>query len=194
MTREDYIELVRPMLHRKRFEHSLNVARQAQYLAQLHGEDEEKAWTAGIPHDICKNMSQEEQLHWMQKSAIILDNNLLRQPPVWHGFAAAEYLRQVVGIEDEQIINAVRYHTTARAGMSRLEQIIYLADLTSDERDYPDVDKMRRIVRRSLSEGMQEALIFAVSNQAARRLPLCIDTCLAYNEYLSGTPAGADAL
>ena len=133
-------------------------------------------------------------MHWMQKSAIILDNNLLRQPPVWHGFAAAEYLRQVVGIEDEQIINAVRYHTTARAGMSRLEQIIYLADLTSDERDYPDVDKMRRIVRRSLSEGMQEALIFAVSNQAARRLPLCIDTCLAYNEYLSGTPAGADAL
>ena len=66
--------------------------------------------------------------------------------------------------------------------------------MTSDERDYPDVDKMRRIVRRSLSEGMQEALIFAVSNQAARRLPLCIDTCLAYNEYLSGTPAGADAL
>ena len=58
MTREDYIELVRPMLHRKRFEHSLNVARQAEYLAQLHGEDEEKAWTAGILHDICYNFGQ----------------------------------------------------------------------------------------------------------------------------------------
>ena len=54
-----------------------------------------------------------------------------------------------MGIEDEDIINAVRYHTVARAGMSRLEQIIYLADLTSAERDYPDVERMRRLSDRS---------------------------------------------
>ena len=65
-------------------------------------------------------------------------------------FAGAEYIRQQLGIEDEDIINAVRYHTVARAGMSRLEQIIYLADLTSSERDYPDVERMRRLSDRSL--------------------------------------------
>lgn len=146
---------------------------------------------AGILHDICKNMSQQEQLQWMQKSAIIWDDNLLKQPPVWHGFAGAEYIRQVLGIEDEEIINAVRYHTIARAGMSRLEQIIYLADLTSKERDYPDVDRMRQIAERSLQEGMREALAFAVENQAARRLPLCKDTCMAYNEYLEETSTGS---
>ena len=89
-----------------------------------------------------------------------------------------------MGIEDEDIINAVRYHTVARAGMSRLEQIIYLADLTSSERDYPDVERMRRLSDRSLREGMREALVFAVSNQAQRHAPLCLDTCKAYNEYL----------
>ena len=184
MTREDYVEIIRPMLKPKRFEHSMNVARQAVRLAKLYGEDEEKAYVAGILHDICKNMSEKEQLQWMEKSGIIFDDSLLLQPPVWHGFAGAEYLRQVLRIEDEDIINAVRYHTIGRAGMSRLEQIVYLADLTSDERNYPDVDHMRKVVLRSLREGMREALVFAVGNQAAKRLPLCRDTCMAYNEYL----------
>ena len=188
---EKYVEIVRPLLKPKRVEHSLNVAQQAVLLAKRHGEDEDKAYVAGILHDICKNMSQQEQLQWMQKSAIIWDDNLLKQPPVWHGFAGAEYIRQVLGIEDEEIINAVRYHTIARAGMSRLEQIIYLADLTSKERDYPDVDRMRQIAERSLQEGMREALAFAVENQAARRLPLCKDTCMAYNEYLEETSTGS---
>lgn len=182
---QKYVEIIRPMLKQKRFEHSLNVAQQAVFLAHIHGEDEQKAYIAGILHDICKNMSQNEQLQWLEKSAIILDNSLRLQPPVWHGFAAAEYIRQVLKIEDEDIINAVRYHTVARAKMSRLEQIIYLADLTSKERDYPDVEKMRRLSECSLREGMKEALVFAVKNQAEKRLPLCRDTVLAYNEYLN---------
>ena len=181
---KEYEQAIRTLLKRKRFEHSVNVAQQAVFLAKIHGENQEKAYTAGILHDICKNMSQEEQLHWLEKSAIIVDDSLLLQPPVWHGFAAAEYIRQVLKIEDEDIINAVRYHTVARAKMSRLEQIVYLADLTSKERDYPDVQKMRDLSQQSLKKGMQEALVFAVKNQAEKRLPLCMDTVLAYNEYV----------
>ena len=188
MTREEYREAVKQLLTPKRYTHSLNVADQAVFLAQLYGEDEEKAYTAAILHDICKNMSNEEQLHWMKKSDIILDDNLLLQPPVWHGFAGAEYIKEVLRVEDDDIISAVRYHTVAREHMSRLEQIIYLADLTSRERSYPDVERMRDIVKRSLHEGMREALVFAVTNQAAKHLPLCIDTCLAYNEYLKDEP------
>lgn len=74
------MEIIRPLLKPKRFEHSLNVAQQAVLLAKRHGEDEDKAYVAGILHDICKNMSQQEQLQWMQKSAIIWDDNLLKQP------------------------------------------------------------------------------------------------------------------
>ena len=172
MQEDRYVQTIRELLHKKRFDHSLNVAQRAVELAKRYGEDEQKAYIAGILHDICKNMQPEEQLQWMKKSAIILDENLLEQPPVWHGFAGAEYIRQQLGIEDEDIINAVRYHTVARAGMSRLEQIVYLADLTSSERDYPDVERMRRLSDRSLREGMREALVFAVSNQAQRHAPL----------------------
>lgn len=189
MTKTEYIEVISKMLTPKRFAHSLNVADQAVFLAKRYGEDEEKAYIAGVLHDICKNMPHEEQLQWMEKSAIILDNNLLSQPPVWHGFAGAVYLQQVLKIEDEDILNAVRYHTVAREHMSKLEQIIYLADLTSCERSYPDVDRMREIVTHSLHEGMREALIFAVTNQASKHLPLCMDTCLAYNEYIKEEPS-----
>ena len=79
------------------------------------------------------------------------------------GFAGAEYIRQQLGIEDEDIINAVRYHTVARAGMAGWSRLFTFADLTSSERDYPDVERMRRLSDRSLREGMREALVFAVS-------------------------------
>ena len=98
MQEDRYVQTIRELLHKKRFDHSLNVAQRAVELAKRYGEDEQKAYIAGILHDICKNMQPEEQLQWMKKSAIILDENLLEQPPVWHGFAGAEYIRQQLGI------------------------------------------------------------------------------------------------
>ena len=53
---------------------------------------------------------------------------------------ARSFLEQVLQVKDADILDAVRYHTTARAGMSRLERVLYLADFTSADRDYPDVD------------------------------------------------------
>ena len=82
MQEDRYVQTIRELLHKKRFDHSLNVAQRAVELAKRYGEDEQKAYIAGILHDICKNMQPEEQLQWMKKSAIILDENLLEQPPV----------------------------------------------------------------------------------------------------------------
>ena len=101
-----------------------------------------------------KNLQPEEQLQWMKKSAIILDENLLEQPPVWHGFAGAEYIRQQLGIEDEDVINAVRYHTVARAGMSRLADRLPCGPDQQRAR-LPDDERMRRLSDRSLREGMR---------------------------------------
>jgi len=102
MQEDRYVQTIRELLHKKRFDHSLNVAQRAVELAKRYGEDEQKAYIAGILHDICKNMQPEEQLQWMKKSAIILDENLLEQPPVWHGFAGAEYIRHGGACGDEQ--------------------------------------------------------------------------------------------
>lgn len=182
---DDYRQHVKALLKPERFEHSLNVAQQAVLLAKRYGEDQEKAYTAGILHDVCKNMSQQEQLHWMENSDIILDSTLRKQPPVWHGFAGAVYLRERLGIRDRDILNAVRYHTTAREGMSRLEQIIYLADLTSAERSYPDVEQLRSLTMQSLEQGMLYSLRYSIRKLLEVGQPVCLDTCRAYNQYLA---------
>lgn len=83
--------------------------------------------------------------------------------------AGAVFLEQVLQVKDADILDAVRYHTTARAGMSRLERVLYLADFTSADRDYPDVDEMRRLVDVGMDEAMEYALVYSIRDLTERR-------------------------
>ena len=129
-------------------------------------------------------MPPEEQLQWAKKSAIIFDKSFLDQPQLWHGFAAAEYIQQELGIQDPAILDAVRYHTVGRAEMSTFEKIIFLADLTSEERSYPSADEVRDTVDQSLDEGMRVSLLFTIGKLVENRQPICRDSWLAYNCYV----------
>jgi len=179
-----YSTAIGQLLKPSRYEHSLNVAQRAAYLALLYDQDPKKAELAGLLHDCCKNMRAEEQLQWLQKSAIIFDKSFLEQPQLWHGFAAAEYVRERFGIEDEDFLNALRYHTVGRADMSPLEKIVYLADLTSAERNYPDVDSVRETVDCSLDEGLRVSLLFTLGKLLQNGQPICRDCWEAYNCYV----------
>ena len=181
---KQYTEVIRGLLKPSRFEHSVNVAARAVYLADLHGADCKKAELAGLLHDICKNMSHEEQLHWTKKSAIIFDKSFWDQPQLWHGVAAAEYIQEVLNITDPDIIEAVRWHTIGKADMSTFEKIIFLADLTSAERSYPSADEVREIVDSSLDEGMKTSLLFTIGQLIRNEQPICRDTWLAFNCYV----------
>ena len=153
MTREEMRAAIRPLMSEERYLHSLGVEREAERLARRWGEDPEKAAVAGILHDCCKEMPLPEALQIVGQSAIIPDIDFREQPQLIHGYAAAELLGRF-GVRDREIEDAVRYHTTGRTGMSRLEKIIYLADLTEEGRHYPDVAEMRRLADTSLDEAM----------------------------------------
>ena len=185
-TFEEYRAIIRPLMGDKRYHHSVEVARQAVRLAEIFGGDREKAQTAGILHDICKEFPRQAQLQWARKSGIILDDLTMQMPRLWHGPAAAGYIAQELSVKDRDILNAVYYHTSGRADMSLLEKIVYLADLTSAERDYPDVDRVREIVERSLEEGMKETLRFTVSDLARKGEIITPDTYHAYCCYCCG--------
>ena len=133
MTRQEMREAIRPLMSEERYRHSLGVEKEAERLARRWGEDPEKAAIAGILHDCCKEMPLPEALQIMRRSAIMTEIDFREQPQLIHGFAAAEILGRY-GVRDKDIENAVRYHTTGRAGMSRLEKIVYLADLTEEGR------------------------------------------------------------
>lgn len=180
----DYKRLLREKLDDYRFLHSLNVAESARTLALMYGGDEEKAYFAGLVHDIMKNATKEEQLQIMKKGDIILTRTEKNNPKLWHAMAGEAYLRTEMGVTDKEILSAVRYHTTGRAGMSLLEKIVYIADYISIERDYPNVDMMRELSAKGLDEAALYALKFSFASLSKKEKLIHTDSVEYYNELI----------
>lgn len=181
-TQQDYEAILRPLLSEKRLHHSICVAKAAVELARRWGADENKAYTAGMLHDIMKDTPREKQLKYMQEFGIILSDIQKKTPKIWHQMCGAAYLEHRLGIQDRDILDAVRYHTTGRAGMSLLDKVIFTADYISDDRDYDGVEELREAAFRSLEEAMLIGLSFTVEDLASQKLPIASDTFMAYNE------------
>ena len=164
--------------------HSLNVSAEAVRFAEKYGGDVQKARLAGLLHDVTKETEPERQLQIIENGGIILTELEKRSPKLWHAISGACYVRDVIGIDDPDIFNAIRYHTTARAGMSQLEKLIFLADFTSAERDYPDIDVIREHAEHSLEEGMLYGIKFTISRLVGRGDLVSPDALAAYNDIL----------
>ena len=151
-------KLVKARLREKRWTHTKNVKKMAVKLAKRWGADPEKAAMAAILHDSAKELPKQELLQIFADNAIIAENAPARPLPVWHGIAAAILAETQWGITDPEILSAIRCHTTGKPGMSKLDKIIYLADMTSAERDWPGVEKLRKLELKDLDAAMLAAL------------------------------------
>lgn len=178
---------LRGVLSRERFTHSLNVASEALRLAQTWGENGDMAYLAGLLHDCCKERTRAEMLNLLEGSDIIKDPVFLQSFPVWHGFAAAIYIQRELSVLNAQIIDAVRYHTTGRSGMTRLEEIVYIADTISADRNYPGIEALRAKAHRSIEAAMLETLQYSIRKLITKGVPVLTDTLNAYNQYLLQT-------
>ena len=180
---EEIKDILKIRLSKKRYTHSLNVADAADRLAEKFGGDRKKCFLAGLIHDICKEIPTEEQLR-MGKSCIVpLSPVEEKIPALYHAAAGSWYCEHVLHIADEDILRAVRFHTAARAGLSRTEEIIYLADLISEDRSYKDVGKMRKLAFDNLQRAMLEAICFSVSDVISKGSLIPESTAQAYNYY-----------
>ncbi len=184
MDYEKIKEILKGRLNDKRYYHSLCVADEAKSLALKYGVDSEKAYLAGLLHDITKNTSEQEQLKILKDFGIMADGITLNSEKLWHAVSGAAYIEKVLGVSDTEIIDAVRYHTTAKADMSPLAIILYLADFTSLDRDYDDIDIMREKVNASLTEAMRYALSYTINELVGKGSQIHPDTVAAYNQYI----------
>ena len=178
----EYKQILKERLKPKRYNHSLCVADEAVRLAQKYGGDPDKAYLAGLLHDITKNASQDEHLQIFNEFGIMLNDIEKNAEKLWHAISGAAYIEHKLGITDTEIITAVRYHTTARENMTQLEKLLYLADFTSADRDYDDVDVMREKVEISMEAALDYALSYTINDLVSRGKPLHLDTVKAYNE------------
>ncbi len=182
MTYKEYESIIEKRMKAGRFKHSKNVAKEAVRLAKKYGADVEKAGIAGILHDATKETSEKEQFELIEKAGIKLSQLEVATNKLWHAISGAAFVQVELGITDEDIINAIRYHTTGRAGMSLLEKVIFIADFTSADRDYEGVDKMRKVADRDLDEAVLEGMSFTIADLAQRKLTIAPDTFMGYNE------------
>ena len=183
-TDDKIVELIRSRLSTERFAHSLNVANSARELAERFDADPQKAYTAGLLHDVMKNASDEEQLGVLSEAGIELMPAEQVNKKLWHAMAGAAYIKFVMGINDREIIQAVRYHTTGRAGMSVLEKTIYLGDYISAERNFDGVEQMRKLCETSLDDAIIFALKFEIPHLVKKGQIIHPDSIDLYNEVM----------
>ena len=158
MKYEQAKKLVRKNLSEKRYTHTKNVKKMAVKLAKRWGADPEKAALAAILHDAAKYLPKDLLLQIYAVTAILAEHAPLRPTSVWHGIAAAILCETEWGVYDPEVLSAIRCHTTGKPGMSLLDKIIYMADMTSAERDYPGVEALREEEFEDLDMALLHAL------------------------------------
>ena len=179
-----YKSCLKERLSKSRYHHSLCVADEAKALAKKNNYDEKKAYLAGLIHDVCKEDSTDKQRDLMSRCQTYIDDIEQTARSLYHAIAGSVYIKEEFQILDEDIQNAVRYHTVAREGMSTLEKIIYLADVVSADRTYRDVKKYRKIIHKDLDTGMLEVLKYDIKSDVDEGHEIVKSTLSAYNEYI----------
>lgn len=165
----------------KRAKHSLGVALAAATVANKLKMDERQAITAALFHDCAKNITAEHPL----LKGFVLDEKYGEVPPdVWHQFAGAYLAETAFKVTDEEVLNAIRFHTSGRANMTALEKLIFLADMVEESRTFDGVDEIRKqFYQGNLDEAMRLALKKSLSflkEKGASVYPLTLE---AYKSY-----------
>ena len=168
----------------KRIPHVLGTEQEAIRLAERYGADVEKARRAALLHDITKKLDMADQLALCQRYGIRLDDLEKKALKLLHAKTGAAIARDVFGVDDE-IYNAIWYHTTGHAGMTLLEKIIYIADYIEPSRDFPGVDRLRKVCYENLDAGVLLGLEMTVEEMTAMGNPVHRAT-LEARDFLKG--------
>lgn len=139
---EEIIEYIRKNLSDYRYTHTMGVAETAKKLAKIYGADPDKAYVAGLLHDCAKELSLDAMLSLCGKYKIDTDEMTKSSARLLHGIVGAHIAREKFGIDNE-IFDAIAYHTTGKARMSILAKIVYIADYIEPNRSFDGVEAIR---------------------------------------------------
>jgi predicted HD superfamily hydrolase involved in NAD metabolism len=158
----------RSRLSERRLEHTLRVAETAEDLALDHGLEGDRARLAALLHDAAREMGPEEFLYLADKWHLQVGDPERQSPKLLHGPVAAELARRELGIDDEEVLEAIMAHTTGKPGMEPLALVLYVADKIEPARDYPSVGRLRTLAREDLHRAAEESLQRAIAHNEER--------------------------
>ena len=148
-------EIVKSKMSLKRFTHTLGVVEMSEKLAKIYNANIEKCKVAALLHDICKEMNMEYIKNICKNNFMNeLSEEDLENNEILHGFAGAYYVKNELGVNDKEILNAIKYHTIGAKNMTLVEKIVYIADAIEYGRNYPSVVEIREETFKNLDKGI----------------------------------------
>jgi len=152
MTFDIMMKNLKQTLSGERFRHSVEVMKEAGKLAEFYGVNAEKARIAGLLHDCAKSVSNDEIFKELEKYNVLLDDIQKKTPALLHSILGSFYANEYYGVEDREILSAIYWHTTGKAGMTMLEKIIFVADYIECGRNFEGVEEARKQVYKDMEK------------------------------------------
>ncbi len=167
----------------ERYEHSLRVADTAIQLAKTHRLSESKAELAALLHDVAKCKPKNELKKWLMEN--LHEKKIFSfHHELWHAPVGSLIAKEQFSIDDEDILNAICYHTTGRANMSSLEKLIYVADMVEPGRVFPNVEQLREVAKTNIDKAMKDCIVHSMQYLVRKKSTVYPDSLDCYNEHI----------
>jgi predicted HD superfamily hydrolase involved in NAD metabolism len=186
MSRAEAESLVAQRLSPRRRDHAHRVAAEAVVLARRFGASPERAELAGLLHDLCRELPDDETLAAAARYGVPVGPVEARRPKkILHGrVAAAELAERGV---DREVVRAVALHTVGDAGMTVLEKCVYLADYCEPSRHFPGIDDVRALAQTSLDAAVGAAARLSLLDIIGKGRGVVPGALALYNETHAGS-------
>ena len=172
-------------LSEKRYKHSLGVADEAVLLAERYGAEKLKAYIAGLVHDVAKEIGNAEAKMLLKgKYNVELDAVEEKTHKLLHGPLGACMAQDIFDIDDVEILDAVRYHTTGKANMSVLTKVLYIADYVEPNRTFEGVDDLRHLAYEDIDKAIMVGINWTFEELMEKNSMFHPDTVHARNYLL----------
>ncbi len=175
---------LKEMIDLQRYQHTLGVIDTALRLAEHYRVSVEKAKIAALLHDCAKGLSKYHLLRRLKGSDIVVDDVELSLEPLMHGPVGAIIAREEFGIIDDEILRAIRYHTTGSVEMTLLDKIIFIADYIEPNRQCPGIDEVRQMAFIDLDQAIILAAGRTIIYEINRHNPIHLRTVQMRNALL----------
>ena len=185
MDYEEMRALLEKSLKTSRYQHSLGVAETAVFLARRFGVDEEQAQVAGLLHDCAREFRNEDLIAEAEKRLIMVGNIERQMPLLLHAYVGSRLVTEKYGVSDHAVEQAIWRHTVGGAKMTKLDKIIWFADMIEPNRDYPGVEELRSLAKTAALDdmvlaGLTQSITFVLQKGGL----IHPDTVIARNEIL----------
>ncbi|RAR43959.1 bis(5'-nucleosyl)-tetraphosphatase (symmetrical) YqeK [Paenibacillus sp. MDMC362] len=189
-SRDELIQAVSSQMPAKRWEHTKGVMETAVILAGRFGADPVKAELAAILHDVAKYWPV-QKLHQMMVEHALSEELLRYDKQLWHAEVGAFVAEHEYGVTDTDVLNAIRYHTSGRVGMTLLDKVVCLADYMEPGRDFPGVNNIRELANHSLEDALAAGFDSTIGHLLSRRQIIFPLTVLARNDLIKQLEANS---